>query len=274
MNTAKFKSDHWKKFLILTDLEGVAGTDSFAQTRTGDSGPSGKWPSMKQLACETNACVAGIHAVHPKAQVDVIDGHGSGGLFPEDLKNCNAIPREDPLRILRTNALQEYTALLFVGQHAMAGTVDATLCHTYSSRTVLYYRLNGVFIGEFGIGALLAGRYGVPTIFLSGDDKAAMEAKMFIPSIETVITKFGTGLESAEHLDKDESCRLIQCGAEIAVRRMDKIPPYIRFQPPYELEIRHYEPFSEEFRNTHPDSEFIDDRTWSRVLYDLADILK
>lgn len=260
------------KFLILTDLEGVCGTDSFSQTRTGDTGPHGKGPSMRQLARETNACAEGIHAAFPDAVVDVIDGHGSGGLFPEDLKNCRCIPREDIPRILRTDAAKEYAAMLFVGQHAMAGTVDAPLCHTYSSKVVLYHRLNGVFIGEFGMGALFVGRHGVRTIFLSGDDKAAMEAKMFVPQIETVVTKYGTGLESAEHRDADEVCRLIRAGAEKAVRRMDEIPPYTRLQPPYELERRHYEPFPEEFRRHHPQCEFIDARTCRCVADDLEKV--
>lgn len=258
------------KFLILTDLEGVAGTDSFSQTRTDDTETQGKGPSMKQLARETNACAAGIRAVYPDAEVDVIDGHGSGGLFPEDLQGCQCLPRDSVFKVLRSEAAQAYSAMLFVGQHAMAGTIDAPLCHTFSSKTVLYYRLNGVFIGEFGVSALLVGRYGVPTIFLSGDDKAAMEAKMFIPQIETVMTKYGTGIESAEHKDADAVCREIAVGAERAVRRMKKIPPYTRFQPPYELERRYYEPFPEAFRKNHPQGEFIDERTYRCVADDLA----
>ncbi|MDF2714515.1 MAG: D-aminopeptidase [Paenibacillus sp.] len=46
------------KFLIMTDLEGVCGVDSFKQTRTNDNADKG--PAMKQLARETNACIAGI----------------------------------------------------------------------------------------------------------------------------------------------------------------------------------------------------------------------
>lgn len=258
------------KFFILTDLEGVAGTDSFSQTRTMDSGPSGRGPSMKQLAKEVNACAAGIRQVYPDAVIDVLDGHGGGkGLWPEDLDNCGYLDLKNGAR--PHHHLEDYAAMLFVGQHAMAGTIDAPLNHTYSSREVMYYRLNDVYIGEFGSRALVAGIQGVPTIFLAGDDKAALEAKMFIPQIETVVTKFGTGLESAIHLDLDEACRLIHEGAERAVRRMSEIPPYTRFQPPYVLEARYYEPFADTFWERRPDHQKVDERTY-RV--ETADLFK
>ncbi|MDF2723496.1 MAG: peptidase D-aminopeptidase [Paenibacillus sp.] len=253
------------KFYILTDLEGVAGTDRFTQTRTSDSGADGKGPSMKQLGREVNACVEGIKAVYPDAVIDVWDGHGSYGLFPEDLVGCNYQRDYRP----HTGQLHDYAAMLFVGQHAMAGTINAPLCHTYSSREVMYYRLNGVYIGEFGARAFLAGVQSVPTIFLSGDDKAALEAKMFVPEIETVVTKQGTGFESAIHLDQDESCRLIRQGAERAVRRMQEIAPFTGFTAPYTFEARHYNKYWTETRKPNPKREYVDDYTYRIVSDDI-----
>lgn len=246
------------KFYILTDLEGVSGTDSFTQTRTNDSGPEGKGPSMKQLAREVNACAEGIRAVYPDAVIDVWDGHGSGGIFPEDLVGCDYQRDYRP----HCGQLEGYAAMLFVGQHAMAGTIDAPLCHTYSSRDILYYRLNGVFIGEFGARALLAGVQGVPTIFLSGDDKAALEAQMFVPEIETAVTKFGKGFESAVHIDADESCRIIRAGAERAVRRMHEIAPFTRITAPYTFEARYYRPFWKEGVKEQGARIYVDDYTY------------
>ncbi|HET7559790.1 MAG TPA: M55 family metallopeptidase, partial [Limnochordia bacterium] len=113
---------------------------------------------------------------------------------------------------------------------------------TYSSLSVAYYRLNGVFVGEFGARALVAGRQGVPTIFLSGDDKAAHEAQMFVHEIETVVEKQVKGLEAAEHLDPAEACNAIRAGAARAFRRLREIPPFTRIEPPYTFEMRTYEP--------------------------------
>ncbi|GIP37842.1 hypothetical protein J31TS4_11220 [Paenibacillus sp. J31TS4] len=243
-------------YLILTDLERVAGIDSFRQTRTTDNEVKG--PAMKQLAREVNACAQGIRQADPLAVVDVIDGHGSGGLFPEDLADSRYIRFKE----FRLESMPQYAALLFVGQHAMAGTIDAPLCHTYSSLHVQYYRLNDVFIGEFGAFANWAGLHGVPTIFLAGDDKAALEAQLFVPPIETAVTKQGKGMEAAEHLEPDEACRLIRDGAARAVRRIAEIPPFARFQPPFVFEARYYEPLKPETIRSRPNARLLDERTY------------
>jgi D-amino peptidase len=118
----------------------------------------------------------------------------------------------------------------------MAGTPDAPLCHTYSSRTVQWYELNGERIGEFGCRTLLAASARVPTIFLSGDDKAVAEAEVFLPGIETVTTKIGGGIERVLHLSAAESQRLIREGVRRAVKRRGKIR-LRRATPPYKLVI-------------------------------------
>ncbi|GGD94408.1 M55 family metallopeptidase [Paenibacillus nasutitermitis] len=243
-------------YIIITDLEGAAGVDSFTQTRTTDNNIKG--PGMKQLAREVNACVAGIRSVDADAAVDVVDGHGTGGLFPEDLVDSHYISL---IGTTVNRLLNDYDAMLFVGQHAMAGTVAAPLNHTYSSLKIMYYRLNGIFIGEFGAIAVVAGVKGTPVIFLSGDDKAAAEAKMFIPEIVTSITKRGTGLESAEHLDPEQVCTSIYEGAAEAVRRMDQIPAFAHIKAPFTFEARYYEPITDPYWLANPAAVFIDERT-------------
>ncbi|MEF3303430.1 M55 family metallopeptidase [Paenibacillus sp. GYB003] len=225
-------------YLIMTDLEGVAGVDRFRQTRTYDMADKGE--AMKQLARETNACIEGIREADGSAKVTVIDGHGTGGLLPDDLAYGDYVRYRD----FRHETLPSYAGLFFVGQHAMAGTIDAPLCHTYSSLRVQYYRLNGVFIGEFAAFAQWAGMHGVPAVFLAGDDKAALEAQLFVPAIETAVTKRGKGIEAADHLSSADACAAIRLAAAKAARRIGDIPPFVRFQPPYRFEARHYEPLA------------------------------
>jgi D-amino peptidase len=219
---------------VITDIEGVAGVDSFASTRTTDEAEKGE--AMDQLAREVNACVEGIRSVAPGAEVDVWDGHGTGGLREADVEGATYLDEGRPYFDL------DHDAVLFVGQHAMAGAFEAPLCHTYSSRSVAYYRLDGTFVGEFGCRALVAGLQGVPTVFLAGDDKAALEAEAFVPGIETSVTKFGRGREAADHRDPGEACDAIREGAARAVARADEVAPLDRFDPPHALEIRYYEP--------------------------------
>jgi D-amino peptidase len=224
------------KFFILTDIEGAVGVESFTCTNTRDLELKG--PAMKQLAREVNVCIEGIREVYPDSEIDVWDGHGTGGLFPEDVIGGRYLPGISKPKPYFD--LKGFSAQLVVGQHAMAGTFHAPLCHTYSSQSVADFKLNGVFIGEFGARALIAGLQGVSTIFLSGDDKAALEAQTFIPQIETVTVKWGKGLEAAEHRDTEEALTLIKEGTSRAVRRLEEIPPFVGFQPPFSLEIRYY----------------------------------
>lgn len=245
------------QFFVLTDIEGVAGIDSFSQTRTSDEAE--KREAMDQLGRETNACVTGIRSAYPNASIDVWDGHGSGGLREADLRDATYLREGRPYF-----DLDGYDAMLFVGQHAMAGTIDAPLRHTYSSRAIESYRLNGTFVGEFGCRALVAGQQGVPTVFLSGDDKAAHEAEQCIPAIETAVTKCGRGEEAADHLDRDEACDRIERGAARAVERIDEIPPFTSLEPPYTLTIRYYDPVDDADAWWRPEADHvtrIDDRT-------------
>lgn len=256
------------KFYILTDLEGVAGVDHFHQTRTKEIPP--KLAGMKQLAREVHACVEGIRSVYPDAVVDVLDGHGPGGLLEEDLIGCRYMRLEPGESHIDFSG---YDGLFFVGQHAMAGTVNAPLCHTYSSLHIQYYRLNGIFVGEFASRALVAGVQGVPTVFLSGDDKAASEATHFIPEIETVIVKYGTGMESARHLDASDACRLIRDGAARAAKRLHEIPRYTAIQPPYVFEARYNDPQDQAYWSKLPwKVEWLDERTYRIQTSDIKDL--
>src|SRR5512137_1969991 len=166
------------RIYIITDLEGPAGVDSFKQTR--EDGPP-REQARGWLTEEVNATVSGILDAAPKAIVDVWDGHGSGGILKAALHpQARYLRAENPRKTLVPGA---YDAVFFVGQHAMAGTPFAPLAHTYSSKTIAYYRLNGFFVGEFGARAALAGSRKIPVLFISGDDKAIMEAQAWIPGI-------------------------------------------------------------------------------------------
>ena len=175
------------KAYIMTDLEGVAGVQRWAQTR--EPGPL-KEQAMRLLTAEVNAAVDGVLDVAPDADIVVWDGHGNGGLDVEQLHPAARLIPRGP--ISPPYYLDEgFDALYFVGQHAMAGTPDAPLSHTYSSRSIDYYKLNGVAMGEFGCRAALAGTLGIPTVFLSGDDKAVAEAQALIPALHGASVKQG-----------------------------------------------------------------------------------
>ena len=252
------------KIYILTDLEGVAMVSRFGQTR--EEGPL-KQAAMKLLTQEINAAVDGILEADADAEIVVWDGHGSGGIdvleFHPQAKLIARGPIRPPYYLDET-----YDALFFVGQHAMAGTPNAPLSHTYSSLSIEYYKLNGKEIGEFGCRAALAGTFNVPTVFISGDDKAVVEAKQLIPNIYGVETKQGLGQELALHLSPQRSRELIRETATTACRNIADISPF-KIDPPYTFEVRVFEGKSID-GYLRRGAEKIDDRTVSWHADDLC----
>ena len=229
---------HAMRVHVITDLEGAAMVFRFDQTRQSEATPE-KLEAMRLLTAEVNACVDGILEHDPHADVVVWDGHGSGGIVYELFHaRARLLPhRHTPAPY---GLDESFDALFFVGQHAMAGTANAPLAHTYSSRTVEYYKLNGAPIGEFGMRAYMAGTlFDVPTAFLSGDDKAVTEAQALVPELVGVATKQGTGLESALSLAPTKAQQLIRKGARRACKRVaaGRVTP-VKLEPPYTWEVR------------------------------------
>ncbi len=219
------------QYKIITDLEGPAGVERFSQTRWEPF----YFAAKRLLTKEVNAAIAGILDVEPQAIIHVIDGHGSGGINEEDMDSRAVYIY--PGGPVKTDPWPSYDANMYVGQHAMAGMANAALCHTGDSKRVVYKRLNGVYVGEFGSAVARAGYRGVPTIFLTGDDKAVAEACALIPGIFTVTTKWGEGWQKARHLSSQESCRQIRQVIAQACQQRHRISPP-RFDPPYSYEIR------------------------------------
>jgi D-amino peptidase len=224
------------KIYLLTDLEGPAGVNLWAQTREGDT-PLNR-AAKHLLTQETNAAIAGVLQAAPDCEIVVLDGHGSGGLLFEELHPAAQVLMHGviPDQACYIDAAAPYDALMFVGQHAMAGVDDGPLCHTFSSRTIEHYKLNGEFIGEIGCIAARFGERDVPTIFLAGDNRACEEAQAIIPEIVTVATKKGLGVQYALHLSAEESRRRISEGAREAIAKINSIEPY-KIAGPCELEI-------------------------------------
>lgn len=253
---------------IITDLEGVAGVQRWTQTR--EPGAQ-KDQAVRLLTAEVNAAVDGIREGIADARVVVWDGHGGGGLDVELLHPAASFIPRGP--ISPPYFLDEgFDALYFVGQHAMAGTRDAPLSHTYSSRTIEYYKLNGILMGEFGCRAALAGSCGVRTVFISGDDKAVAEARALVPGIYGAAVKQGRGIEMAVHLSPQQARDLIRQTALEATRHWADVVPLV-LDPPYEQEIRVLSNVDVTAYQRRVNAEQIDDRTFRLRSSSLCDLM-
>jgi len=226
------------KAFVMTDLEGVAGVVSFAdqtspETRYGEQ-------AKRLLTGEVNACVQGLLESGAK-DVAVLDGHGAGGIVFEDIHPEARLIHGRPLSGAWEESLQETDVALFVGQHAMAGTPRGNLNHTQDSKSITSYTLNGRPIGEIAQFALLAGSYGIPVIFLSGDEAACREAEDLIPGITTTAVKKGLGRNSAISMSAQKARALIQAGVAAAMTKHGAagIAP-LRWAGPYVLEKKFF----------------------------------
>ncbi len=220
------------KIYVLTDLEGAAGVSRWDQTGPDEPGYA---QAVRLLGEELRACVEGIREAEPGAEIWVWDGHGPGAIDVEQFPRGARLLARGP--IAAPYYLDDsFDALFFLAQHAMAGTPGGNLAHTYSSRNVEYYKINGIELGEFGCRAALAGGMGVPTVFVSGDDKMMAEARALVPGIYGAEVKVGLGPQLALHMGPEDARDLIRRVARDATRHAAEIPPFV-IPGPYTQEI-------------------------------------
>lgn len=239
------------KIFLMTDMEGVAGILNHDDWVL----PSGRFydQGRRLLTEEVNAAVDGLFT-GGATKVVVADGHGSGGIDPEQLD-----PRSQLLRGWDSTAPYPFgldatfDGIGWVGQHAKAGTPFSHLTHT-GGFEVCDQRVNGLSIGEFGALALCAMELGVRSILACGEAAFTQEAETLTPGILTAAVKNGTlpdGLDalSAEdyrkaklgalHLSPRDARQQIRSAALHAAQLLKTAPHRFSFpamHPPYTLE--------------------------------------
>jgi len=221
------------KIYISADFEGVCGVTTRRQCFPGDSDFE---RTRRRWIEEINAVVEGAIAAGA-TEVVVNEAHAAMNyLLPELLHPQASFISGYVKPDNQMEGLDDTFAGAVIMGHAMAGTAEAVLNHTYVMRDVVEVRLNGEPIGELGLNAYWASSIGVPLILVVGDDKLAAEARALIPEIETAVVKRGLSQFTAHSLPLEAARRVIREAAERAVRRAGKIPP-LRLPDTFTLEI-------------------------------------
>jgi D-amino peptidase len=225
------------RVFVMTDLEGVSGI-------VGRSDGIGNKiehidEARRLLTGEVNAVVEGLVSGGAD-EIVVADGHGgSNTIIVESL--------HEKARLLRIGGEtypvawsldSAYDAAMQIGAHAMMGTRDGFLHHSFNSHAITHMRLNGKDIGEIGIITLLAAAYRTPTLLVAGDRAACREAKAFMPSVETVETKIGINRYSSIDRSPAEVRSELTRVAEATLRNIDQ-HPVVEVAPPYELTVQY-----------------------------------
>jgi D-amino peptidase len=213
------------KIYISVDMEGIAGVVTGDQLE-----PAGfEYERFRRfMTDEAIAAVRGAKAAGA-AQIVVSDSHGNGEsllieLFPKDIRIVRSWPRHGAMM---AGLDSTFDAALFVGYHASTTNPKGVRAHTISSAHFTRVALNGTAVTEAEYNAAYAGSFGVPVVFVSGDDAAIAEITARLGGIESVVTKRSLGFHSAETITPEAACAQIYQGALDAISHRDRRRPYV-----------------------------------------------
>ncbi len=223
-----------RKIFMSVDMEGITGVVQPAQL-----GPDGfEYQRAREwMTGEVNAAIAGARDAGP-ADIVVCDSHGNGqslliDKLPDDVRIVRGFPR--PLEMMQ-GLDDSFAAAIFIGYHASEWTADAVRGHTISSARLLGIKLNGMEVSEGIYNAALAGHFGVPVAFVSGDRLAVAQLQKAVPGAEGAVVKEPYGYHSALTVTPARGQALIRDGVKRAMARLGSLSPY-RIRTPIDLEV-------------------------------------
>jgi D-amino peptidase len=222
------------KVLISADMEGIGGVSTWKVQASSEGREFEKFARLMTL--EVNAAIAGAFDAGA-TEVLVADSHGDAQNIDVELLDERArLIRAWPRPLGMAQGVDETTAaVVLVGYHASQDSAAGILAHTILGDG-FKVKLNGTEVPEAGLVAAIAGDFGVPVVFLSGDQTIGEEARRLLGPIETVAVKEASGFHAATMLHPEESRRLIREGVERGIERRANLQPY-KVTQPVELEI-------------------------------------
>jgi D-amino peptidase len=196
---------------------------------------------------DANAAIAGAFR-GGATEVVVNDAHNNGDNIRIDRldKRARLISGSDRPLSMMEGISPEFGAAMLVGYHNRKGG-GGVISHTYHYSEMQEVRINGEPVGESEINGFLAGSFGVPLAFLSGDQYVTESVKAKVPGIRTVATKRAIGCASADCLNPELSWKLIEEESYAAVSALKNfsasssasLPPVKPMNDaPYSLEIQ------------------------------------
>ncbi len=236
VSVAFSQSENELKIFISVDMEGITGVVNWE-----DVSRDGKdYEYFRQIMTkETNAAIEG--ALEAGAtEIIVRDSHGRArNILPEMLHKSSKLIRDwsGSFLSMMEGIDKSFDAVVFIGYHAKAGTQNAILEHTMSSRNIIDVSINNVSLPEAGINALIAGYYDVPVVFVSGEKALCNQAKVLFGEVKTVAVKEGLG-NAALNLHPEVSRERIRKGIKNALLNLNKYKPY-KLTSPYMLVVKY-----------------------------------
>lgn len=259
-----------KKVFITVDMEGITGVVDWDHVGSDSS----EYNHYRKLMVEDlNAAIEGALEAGAE-EIVVSDSHGRmRNLQPWEVNEAAHLIRGSPKPYSMMAGIGEgFDAALFVGYHAMRGTENAILCHTYTLGVMAAY-VNGVQMGEFGLNASLAGYFGVPAVFVAGDEAVTKEARSLVPGIHAAPVKYGMGRFAAKCLPPKKSTALIKKKATEALKDAGSVKP-LRVDEPVEFRLEFSSATMVDYASILPYVERVDGRTVVGAFDDYPTALK
>lgn len=259
------------KVYISSDMEGSTGVVSAEQVAYGNLGYEfGRRMQLHDTIAAVNAALS-----WGAESVTVNDSHDrminlDVSMFPRGVSLITGSPK-----ILgMVEGVSGHDAAIFIGYHAMAGTEKAVLDHTYSSKVVYGFKVNGIKLGETGLNALFCGALEVPVSMVAGDTAVCLEASSLLG--ETLVTcalKDGLGRNAALTKTPDETAALL---SEAVKKALDAAAegksPVLKMEAPYKAELTFHTTAQADTAGLVPGSERVSGRTMVFTTEDIFEI--
>ena len=179
------------KLFISADIEGTAGITCWDETEYGH-------PRYGYFAQQMTREVSSLCESADRLGWEILvkDAHDSAkNILPDKLHPAAKLLRGwtgDINCMMSGIDLDRFDAVAFTGYHSAAMSEGNSLSHTMTTHAHSV-KINGEYASEFVINAYIAAMYGIPVVFLSGDEALCESAKKLIPGISTVASKKGVG---------------------------------------------------------------------------------
>lgn len=208
-------------------MEGITGVTAWDET---DLNHKDHIKAARQMTREVAA--AAQAAIDLGYEVIVKDAHDSA-------RNIliNELPRG--VRVIRgwtacpkammAGLDESFDAVVFIGYHTSGGKDGNPLAHSFSYSKIFTCSINGKIASEFSFNRQLANYYGVPCVFISGDQEVCNEARAAILGIETLAVKEAEGKATLD-MHPEDALEKIYEGVTEGLKKKDQL---IQKEPEY-----------------------------------------
>ncbi|MGB9815469.1 MAG: M55 family metallopeptidase [Thermoplasmata archaeon] len=252
------------KVLISSDAEGAGWVTHGSQVL-----PDGRdYNHFREVyTLQINALAQGA-LENGASEIYLADSHDSGrNIIYERMHPSLRLITGTPRPLSMVQGVDLTDSIFLFGYHSMAGSRYGVLNHTYST-SVHRLRINGREIGEIGLSAAIAGKFGKPVKLVAGDSAAIEEAREILEECEFVVLKEGIMRYSSIALSLEKTIALLREGAG---RAMHKKGGLFRISEPVRMEIEFNSTGMADYASLIPVFERLDGYTVSIKADDIVD---